>query len=78
MKIDDVIARIVGRLDPVPHRTTPHYAFIEIIIRATVRELGLEVAANGEVYNPAPAPKAREWEAPQDNWRQSARPRRKR
>lgn len=59
MKIDDVITRVQrdagGCLTELE---------VEQVARATVRSLGLEIADDGEVYDPAPKP-APQWEFPQ-------------
>ena len=49
MKLADVIARVRAQAGEFVSD-----ADVQAIARATVRELGLEVADDGEVYNPAP------------------------
>jgi hypothetical protein len=65
VKIDEVIARVqreTGTADAADTRVPEHE--VKLIVRATIRELGLEVARDGEVYNPAPPPApAPSWEA---------------
>lgn len=58
MKLEDVITIVHARLDGFVDRETATN-----IARETVKALGLEVAADGEVYSPAPDP-AKGWEAP--------------
>jgi hypothetical protein len=50
MKLDDLTARVYRA---AVTRGMPEYE-VQLIVRATVRELGLDVAPDGEVYNPAP------------------------
>jgi len=60
VKLADVIARVQRQ---VGISGLASDADVQTIARATVRELGLEVAKDGEVYNPAPVP-APNWEFP--------------
>jgi hypothetical protein len=62
VKLDDVVDRVIARL-----QAEANGAAVPNIVRATIRELGLEVASNGDIYDPAPAP-AKSWEAPPERY----------
>lgn len=64
MKLDDLIARVRAAVgDGSPGSEITVQVAVTNAVRATVRELGLGVAGDGEIISPAPAPRPA-WELP--------------